>query len=176
MWFESENMNYTYNIGGKEHSVEIEGSVDDMLATLECGEFKVAATPVADGSLLLSVDGRNYTVRYARDEQGLHIMVKGIGVLHKEPGQQGAGGGGAEFEVVDGKQILVAPMPGQVVKVNVTVGDKVAKKQCVVIVEAMKMENELVTVIDGTVTAVHVKAGQQVDALQALVEVTKGEG
>jgi biotin carboxyl carrier protein len=102
-------------------------------------------------------------------------MVKGLGVPVGEPGAGGAGGPGAEYEVVDGKQVLVAPMPGQVVKVNVCVGDGVKKKQCLVIVEAMKMENELITVIDGTVTAVHVEAGRQVDALQPLVEVTQEE-
>ena len=62
------------------------------------------------------------------------------------------------------------------VKVNVNVGDEVKKKQCCVFVEAMKMENELSSAIDGTVTAVHVEAGQQVDAMAPLVEITQAEG
>ena len=168
-------MQYRYLIGGKERTVDIEKSGEALHASLEGREFDVQASPIFEGDLLLKVDGRNYTVWYARDEKGLHVMVKGLGVLVAEPGAGGAAGPGAEYEVVDGKQVLVAPMPGQVVKVNVCKGDEVARKQCLVIVEAMKMENELITVIDGTVTAVHVEAGQQVDAMQPLVEVTQKE-
>jgi len=168
-------MQHRYLIGGKEREVDLEKSGEGLHASLEGREFEVEASPISDGSILVKVDGRNYAVWYARDEKGLHVMVKGLGVLAAEPGEAGAGASGADFDVVDGKQVLVAPMPGQVVKVNVCKGDEVAKKQCLVIVEAMKMENELATAIDGVVTAVHVEAGQQVDALQPLVEVTQKE-
>jgi biotin carboxyl carrier protein len=168
-------MQYKYLVGGKEREVDLEKSGEALHASLEGREFDVQASPISDGSILVKVDGRNYTVWYARDEKGLHVVVKGLGVLVAEPGAAGAGASGADFDVVDGKQVLIAPMPGQVVKVNVCKGDEVSRKQCLVIVEAMKMENELATAIDGVVTAVHVEAGQQVDALQPLVEVTQKE-
>jgi len=168
-------MQHKYIINAEERTVELEGFGDAMQATLDGMTRSIAAMSAGDGTLLLRIDGCNYPMRYARDEQGLHLGIKGLTFLLKTPGQESSGASGGEFEVVDGKQILVAPMPGQVVKVNVGLGDKVARKQCLVIVEAMKMENELVTVIDGTVTAVHVTAGQQVDALQHLIEVTQDE-
>jgi len=62
-----------------------------------------------------------------------------------------------------------SPMPGKVVKVLVTVGDEVKAGQGVVVVEAMKMENELKSPKDGKVKAVSAKEGQAVEAGQSLV-------
>lgn len=61
-----------------------------------------------------------------------------------------------------------SPMPGKVVKLLVGVGDEVKAGQGVVVVEAMKMENELKSPRDGKVKAVSVKEGQAVEAGQAL--------
>ncbi len=168
-------MEYRYDINGKDIILHVDTVGDKLKVTFDDRTYIVTAAPSGDGSLLLMVDGHSYPVRFARDSQGLHVMVKGIGILAKEPSEEGAGGSGDLFELVDGKQILVAPMPGQVVKVNVNVGDAVKKNQCCVIVEAMKMENELNTAVDGTITAVHVEAGQQVNALQPLVEITQAD-
>ncbi len=56
------------------------------------------------------------------------------------------------------------PMPGTIISVNVKVGDAVKKGQILMILEAMKMENEIMAGADGVVTAVSVSAGQAVDA------------
>jgi biotin carboxyl carrier protein len=59
---------------------------------------------------------------------------------------------------------IVAPMPGKVVRVLVRAGDSVHARQPVVVIEAMKMENELRAGRDGTVSDVPARAGQSVDA------------
>ena len=169
-------MEYKYNIDGTERTIAIEGTGDALQVTLDEKTYEVEAAPAGDGFLLMKIDGKTVPVRFARNEQGLHVMLKGTSILAAEPGDSSGSGAGDAFDLVDGKQILVAPMPGQVVKVNVNVGDEVKKKQCCVIVEAMKMENELSSAIDGTVTAVHVEAGQQVDAMAPLVEITQADG
>ncbi len=58
---------------------------------------------------------------------------------------------------------IKAPMPGQIVGVQVAVGDMVSKDQPLVVVEAMKMQNELRSQGDGVVTEVHVAAGERVE-------------
>jgi glutaconyl-CoA/methylmalonyl-CoA decarboxylase subunit gamma len=68
-----------------------------------------------------------------------------------------------------GPSAVQSPMPGKVVKVLVAVGDEVKSGQGVVVVEAMKMENELKSPKDGKVKAVAVKEGQAVEAGQNLV-------
>ena len=62
-----------------------------------------------------------------------------------------------------------APMPGNILKVAVNQGDAVKSGQILVILEAMKMENEIVAPKDGTVAQVVVKVGQKVDTGAALV-------
>jgi len=169
-------MEYEYIINAEETTVNVDGSSENM--TVTCGDktSEVSVVPAGEGTLLMRVDGRIYPVRYARDHQGLHVAVKGTSILAQEPGESGNSGTADYIELVDGKLVLVAPMPGQVVKVNVKEGEAVTEKQCLIIVEAMKMENELITSIDGTVSAVHVEAGQKVDAMQPLVEVTQTDG
>ena len=70
-----------------------------------------------------------------------------------------------------GEQAVVAPMPGRVVRVLVSVGDEVAVRQAVVVVEAMKMENELRSPKAGRVKDVAVAAGASVEAGRVLVVI-----
>ncbi len=66
---------------------------------------------------------------------------------------------------------VTAPMPGLVVRVNVAVGDKVESGQGVVVMEAMKMENELRASASGVVKAVHASVGKAVEKGTVLVEL-----
>jgi biotin carboxyl carrier protein len=66
---------------------------------------------------------------------------------------------------------LLTQMPGKIVKVNVAVGDKVTKGQTLIILEAMKMENEIKAGADGIVKAIHVKAGDALDQGVLMMEV-----
>ncbi len=64
-----------------------------------------------------------------------------------------------------------APMPGTILDVKVNVGDTVAENAVVVILEAMKMENEIVTPVGGKVTSVVVSKGQSVNSDDVLITV-----
>ncbi len=75
----------------------------------------------------------------------------------------GAGSGGT----------ITAPMPGKVVDVKVSKGDSVRKGQAVIVVEAMKMQNELPSAIDGKVEEISVKAGDTVESGQKLIVIVK---
>jgi biotin carboxyl carrier protein len=70
-----------------------------------------------------------------------------------------------------GDQRIVAPMPGRIVRVLVAVGDEVAPRQGVVVVEAMKMENELRAPKGGRVKDVSVTPGTSVEAGRVLVVI-----
>lgn len=82
-------------------------------------------------------------------------------------GRPKRGSGGAPARLGPGgvgPQRIVAPMPGKIVRVLVKVGDEVTARQGLVVVEAMKMENELRGARDGRVREVVVTEGQSVDA------------
>lgn len=73
--------------------------------------------------------------------------------------------------VAPGENTLDAPMPGTILKLLVNVGDTVTENQPLLILEAMKMENEIVTKKNGVVKAIHVPQGQVVNAGDALITV-----
>ena len=70
-----------------------------------------------------------------------------------------------------GRVLITASMPGKVIRVLVAVGDEVAKGQGIVVVEAMKMQNELKAPRAGRVTSVEVKANDSVNAGAALAGI-----
>ena len=74
-----------------------------------------------------------------------------------------------------GDGMLVAPMPGTVIDVRVTIGDRVMQGQLLVVVEAMKMEVPLSAPFDGTIASVQVSAGSQVALGARLLEVATDE-
>ena len=70
-----------------------------------------------------------------------------------------------------GGEKVNAPMPGTILSVNVKVGDAVKKGQVLVILEAMKMENEIMAPVDGTVTFVGVNQGATVESGSAICAI-----
>ncbi|MBH47099.1 MAG: hypothetical protein CME71_02910 [Halobacteriovorax sp.] len=66
---------------------------------------------------------------------------------------------------------LVTQMPGKVVQIGIKPGDKVTQGQTLLILEAMKMENEIKTSVDGTVKAVHVKVGDALEPGVLMIEL-----
>lgn len=74
---------------------------------------------------------------------------------------------------IDGEAMITSPMPGIIVAVRVDEGQTVRQGDKVVILESMKMENELRAPCDGIVTHVHVSAGASVDKDQVLVTISQ---
>jgi biotin carboxyl carrier protein len=72
---------------------------------------------------------------------------------------------------VEGPQLLKSPMPGKVVKILAKPGDTVEEGQSLLIIEAMKMENELKAAAPGKVARVFVEEGQAVEANAKLMSI-----
>ena len=68
-------------------------------------------------------------------------------------------------------EAVKAPMPGTIMKINVSVGDKVKKGDIICILEAMKMENEIFAPVDGTVTSLPVSKGASVQTDEVLATI-----
>jgi biotin carboxyl carrier protein len=119
----------------------------------------------------LLIDGRSYDVAFADRPGGVVVYVNGraIEASRGEAGRRSRGEPGAAVQA--GPQRIVAPMPGRIIKLLVKTGDVVAARQGLVVVEAMKMENELRSPRAGTVTEVRVAEGMSVDARTVLVVV-----
>ena len=117
--------------------------------------YEVAVVERPGGDLTVHVNGRPIAVRSSRF---------GHGGRRTRPG--------ARIEAArHGPQRVVAPMPGRIARVLVKAGDVVAARQGLVVVEAMKMENELRSPRAGTVTEVRAVEGALVDANAVLIVV-----
>ena len=123
---------------------------------------------------LVLLDGRpaSHQVRLAETAGGARAVHIGGAVIHAVVGGGRTGFTGGSSDPRDGEERVTAPMPGKVVRVLVQPGDEVAARQPLVVVEAMKMENELVSSREGTVKEVAVSEGMSVAAgrLLAVIE------
>ncbi len=164
-------MKYFVQLGGREVAVEMEGEC----ATVDGVAYRVVLRRQTGTPLrVLTVDGRPRTLAIHQLSQGRWSLA--------------LAGERREVEVVDertrhirslasahgralGSGVLKAPMPGLVVRIQVEPGQTVAPGGAVLVLEAMKMENELRAVAGGLVRAVLVGPGQAVEKGQALVEL-----
>ena len=98
-----------------------------------------------------------------------YIDVDSVLLEAREPSAEGFAGGAGDQAAVKDK--IFAPMPGKIVKIMVAVGDEVDIKQPMVIVEAMKMENQVNAKAKGKVKAVNFAVGDQVDTETPIIEL-----
>jgi len=130
---------------------------------------------VSPNELRVSHGERTFRVHFARDGSRTFVCVDGREFTVAEATAGAARPRGGDERTPEGSLRIKAPMPGKVIKLGVREGDRVRKNQTLVIVEAMKMENEIQTSIDGVVRKVHVSVGDVVDADRILAEIEPKE-
>ncbi len=162
-------MRYYVTIGDRTVEVDLTGDtprVDGVPVDAEL--MSLPGTPMRT----LVADGRSHTlVAHPEERRGRWRIAMGAARLTVDAVDERTR---AIREMTDGgedetEKIIVAPMPGLVLKVEVEVGQAVKAGQGVVIVEAMKMENELKAPADGVVARVEVQPGQTVEKGATLV-------
>jgi acetyl/propionyl-CoA carboxylase alpha subunit len=156
-------------IGGKKRRVEVPSGVGAglMECVIDGRVMRVDVRVLEPGVMSLLVEGRQY--RCVLDGDGVVIDGHRYGFEVEDPrslrGRRGVGAGAV------GPRPVKAPMPGRVVRLLVEVGDEVAEGQGVVVIEAMKMQNELKAPKAGMVARVGVVVGDTVGAGDVLVVV-----
>ena len=163
-------MKYSVTVGERTVAVEVRGESVLVDGRPVSGRLSaIPQTPLRQ----LSLDGRARTLAMLRDAEGWMVQVSGetwaVSVedertrqLRALTGQTKRGSGGG---------VVKAPMPGLVLRLEVEVGQRVEPGTGVVVLEAMKMENEIKAQGSGVVAAIHVEAGQAVDKGTPLVEI-----
>lgn len=155
--------------GGSQRKISIE--------RIEGGKFRVgeeeravAVEVIEEGIYSLIVDGQSYEVTVRQEKKGylVEIGAHTIPVKIEDPFKARSAIGKGAFE---GEAAISSPMPGRVVGLKVELGQSVKEGEGVVLVEAMKMENELHAPKDGKVKSILIKVGDAVEGGQDLVVI-----
>lgn len=126
--------------------------------TINGDKYEVAINEVADTTAKVTVNGTEYTVEWEKpEEKKPTVVVKPV----VKPAAPVAAAPAAAAAPVNGHPIKT-PLPGVIIDVKVNVGDTVAKGQTVVLLEAMKMENNINSDRDGKVASISVAKGDTV--------------
>ena len=163
-------------VGGRALTVEVRRENGTYVATVD-GRRHVVDVSQVGASWSLLVGTRSYDVSFAEEPDGVvAVLVDGrrVPVVVESPRRSWYSGrpGGAHGGVAPtGPHHVISPMPGKVVKMLVKPGDPVEPRQGLVVVEAMKMENELRSQWGGTVLEVCVTEGASVETGAILVIV-----
>ncbi len=150
------------DVKGRRFTVEVSRGAGAFLVSIDGRQHEVDVKEV-DGVLSLLIGTKSYEV--VVDGMMVHVDGVPVEVSIVAPRRRAA----THAEEADGPQRITAPMPGKIVKLLVKPGDKVDARQGLVVVEAMKMENELRARAGGTVSEVRVTEGSSVEAGAILV-------
>ena len=157
---------------------------------LDKEEFSSSASRFAPSEFNVTLHGETYHIKLtgsgnsAQHERPFHVVVDGISeeVLVEtldlvEVGNSESKNDAAPQQRKDGKLrpthdgCVTTAMPGTVIDVKVNVGDQVAAGDALIVIEAMKMENEIQAPKAGTVIGIHIAKGQSISPDQTLIEI-----
>jgi biotin carboxyl carrier protein len=158
--------------GGRRREVELAREGRRFSCRLDGQPVEADAVEVSPGIYSILLGGRVYEVNVEASPAGLTVHAGGRRLEARvvDPRQwQGRRGSTLEAE---GRQQIIAPMPGKIVRVLVRQGEAVEAGKGVVVVEAMKMQNEIRSPKSGTVERLLVAEGQAVNAGDVLAVVS----
>jgi len=169
---------YDVETGGRVRHVAVRRTGDGFAVNVDGRLHQVDFARIDAHTVSLIVDSRPapfgpgsvYEATIAPGTDGrLVVTIGAVPVTLRLNGRRGGGRRQGAAALGSGPLRITAPMPGKVVRVLVKAGDTVRARQPVVVVEAMKMENEVRADRDGTVAEVHTRDGMSVEAGALLI-------
>ena len=136
---------------------------------VQVGENEFILQPMGNNLYATYLNGRKSVLAVVKNRDVYYIDIDSVLLEVREPSAEGFAGGVGDQAAVKDK--IFAPMPGKIVKLMAAVGDDVEIKQPMVIVEAMKMENQVNAKAKGKVKAVNFAVGDQVDTETPIIEL-----
>jgi len=164
-------MKLSIKIDSADRQIEILAPAPACRFRLDDGAERRADVEVPEpGVYSILLDGRSYEARVEQGAQTLVVVIDGrrFEIEVRDPRRFSRKGGGAGAA---GVQTIAAPMPGKIVRVLVGVGDEVTAGQGLLVVEAMKMQNEMKAASAGTVLSISAREGATVTAGESLATI-----
>jgi len=163
-------MKYETEIRGRQVSVEFEQSGERIAAQVGNRDYDLEFFSPEEGVYTFLDGDRVYEAHVSElDKTSMRVLI-GSRLFTTRIIDRKHRGSSVEH-TIEGRQSLVAPMPGRVVRVLLRAGDDVAAGEGVIVVEAMKMQNEIKSPKSGRVVEIRVVEGATVNANQVLAVV-----
>jgi biotin carboxyl carrier protein len=168
-------MKLTVELNGENHQISFQREDARLWALVDGRRYEATVREVEQDVYLLLMDGRVYECRVeSNPKQRESFVVNSGNRLYEmtlvDP-KRLRGGVGSSADVGDGSAQIIAPMPGKIVRVLVEQGAQVAAGDGIIVVEAMKMQNEMKSPRAGTVTEIRAAAGETVNAGDVLAVI-----
>lgn len=157
-------MNFKLKIGGRVREINIDSAGSRPAFSLDGQDIAADVVAVEPNVFSVLIDGEAFEVCVEQNAQGARVIVDGHEntVELDDPRQWRRGARGVSD--TEGRQNVFAPMPGKVVRLLVQPGTMVQRGQGLLVVEAMKMQNEIKSPKEGKVERISVREGQPVNA------------
>ncbi len=164
-------MKLEFEFDGRSVPAEFSFDGDEASLTIDGKTRRAVISEPEPGIYVVLLDDRVYRCTISKSapgriEVGVNDESVSVTVIDRKR-YAGAAGGGMSH----GRVSLTAPMPGKVVRIMLEAGEPVAAHQGVMVVEAMKMQNEVQSPKEGTVTEIRVSEGQTVSAGEVLAVI-----
>ncbi|HEY9547777.1 MAG TPA: acetyl-CoA carboxylase biotin carboxyl carrier protein subunit [Solimonas sp.] len=165
-------MHHAFKLGDAEHDVALSRSAEAYRLHLGDAVVDVDLAQSADGRAWLTLGERHLEVVVAvrGDDVFVHLDGEAYQLRYRHPLDRLAAQAGGAAE-----DSIVAPMPGSIVAVSVTVGDTVARGQTLLVMESMKMETTIAAPRDGVIATVNFDKGQTFDRDALLLSLAPQE-
>jgi biotin carboxyl carrier protein len=164
-------MIYEVTIAEKIYRVELVRAGKEWKCKLDGREMPLDVVSAQDGMLSLLLRGKSYEIKQETVGAEANIVVGqerfSVSVRDPRSFRSRRRAGASDHGIMN----IKAPMPGKVVRILAAVGAQVKAGQSVLVIEAMKMQNELKAPKNGVVKKINVAEGAAVEAGQALAEV-----
>lgn len=134
--------------------------------TISGSEYEVHIKDIEDNIAEVDVNGTRYEVLIHNE-----IKTSKTPRLVRKPLEKMPGEGQIKKKESSGKHEVTAPLPGTILKLNISVGDMVSEGQNLLVMEAMKMENQVQTTKGGEVLAIKVNVGDAVQQEDVLIVI-----
>ncbi len=164
-------MEFEFLIENVLHKISLEKKEDLFIVSDGEKIYEADIRFISPNIISILMEGRSYRVYFTRDREKRFLSIEGQQFTVQEPLEGGEGLQKDEVRSGEDELMVKAPMPGKVIKIDVSEKEEVRKNQTLAIVEAMKMENEIKSTIEGYVKKIFVSAGDLVDSEKPLIEL-----
>jgi biotin carboxyl carrier protein len=168
-------MEYEFLIDGELKSLALEQKGSGYIIRDGRLDLEADIHAISPNTLSMIINGQSQTIHFARDKEILYLFYNGSHFAVQEPSSEGAVVSATGSKSREDMLKISTPMPGKVIKVCVEEGEEVREKQTLVIVEAMKMENEIKAELNCRVKKIFCLSGDLVDVTTNLMELVETE-